>query len=97
MARQVVGEALDRNAFRRVARESAVPRGPVDAGSERRSIAGGWAWFDPATTRRVAVWAFVMVLAFSDTCSCVGRRMGQTAWCACHVAAFEFFDGCQRG
>lgn len=50
-----------------VARERVtVPRGPVDAGSEAQIDYGRLGmWFDPATARRVAVWAFVMVLAFS--------------------------------
>lgn len=54
-----------------VARERVtVPRGPVDAGSEAQIDYGRLGmWFDPATARRVAVWAFVMVLV--DTCSCV--------------------------
>ncbi len=54
-----------RSAFRRRWPRECVPRGPVDAGSERRSITGGWACGSTATARRVAVWAFVMVLAFS--------------------------------
>lgn len=79
-----------------VARERVtVPRGPVDAGSEAQIDYGRLGmWFDPATARRVAVWAFVMVLAFSRHLFVRPViRMDQTAWCACHVAAFEFFDG----
>lgn len=79
-----------------VARERVtVPRGPVDAGSEAQIDYGRLGmWFDPATARRVAVWAFVMVLAFSRLLFVRPViRMDQTAWCACHVAAFEFFDG----
>lgn len=79
-----------------VARERVtVPRGPVDAGSEAQIDYGRLGmWFDLATARRVAVWAFVMVLAFSRHLFVRPViRMDQTAWCACHVAAFEFFDG----
>jgi len=72
-----------------------VPRGPVDPGSEAQIDCGRLGmWLDPATAKRVAVWAFVMVL------SCSRHRfvrpvirMDQTTWCACHVAAFEFFGG----
>ncbi|MGH4019909.1 MAG: IS21 family transposase [Pseudonocardiaceae bacterium] len=51
-------------------------------------------WLDPATGRRRAVWAFVMVLACSrhmfvrPTLS-----MDQTEWTAAHVEAFAFFGG----
>lgn len=75
-----------------VARERVtVPRGPVDAGSEAQIDYGRLGmWFDPATARRVAVWAFVMVLAFSRHLFVRPViRMDQTAWCACHVAAFR--------
>ena len=42
--------------------------------------------------RRVAVWAFVMVLSCSRHLFVRPViRMDQTTWCACHVAAFEFF------
>jgi transposase len=72
-----------------------VPRGEVDPGSEAQIDYGRLGmWFDPATAKRVAVWAFVMVL------SCLRHmfvrpviRMDQTAWCAAHVSAFEFFGG----
>ena len=40
-------------------------------------------WFDSATARRVAVWAFVMVLACSRHLFVRPVvRMDQTTWCA---------------
>jgi transposase len=43
-----------------------VPRGAVEPGSEAQIDYGRLGmWFDPATARRVAVWAFVMVLSCS--------------------------------
>jgi transposase len=72
-----------------------VPRGAVAPGSEAQIDYGRLGmWFDPATAKRVVVWAFVMVLSCSRHLfvrPVLG--MDQTAWCACHVAAFEFFDG----
>ena len=79
-----------------VARERVtVPRGPVEPGSEAQIDYGRLGmWFDPATAKRVAVWAFVMVLSCSRHLFVRPViRMDQTAWCACHVAAFEFFGG----
>ncbi|BCI81527.1 MULTISPECIES: IS21 family transposase [Mycobacteriaceae] len=72
-----------------------VPRGPVEPGSEAQIDYGRLGmWFDPAVGRRVAVWAFVMVLACSRHLFVRPViRMDQTTWCACHVAAFEFFGG----
>jgi hypothetical protein len=72
-----------------------VPRGPVAPGSEAQIDYGRLGmWFDPATAKRVAVWAFVMVLACSRHLFVRPViRMDQTTWCACHVAAFEFFCG----
>jgi hypothetical protein len=47
-------------------------------------------WADPASAKRVAVWAFVMVLACSRHLFVRPViRMDQTTWCACHVEAFE--------
>lgn len=72
-----------------------VPRPPVPPGSEAQIDYGKLGtWFDPAKGRRVSVQGFVMVLACS-------RHMfvqpvidaDQSAWCASHVAAFEFFGG----
>jgi transposase len=70
-----------------------VPRGPVDPGSEAQIDYGRLGmWFNPGTAKRVAVWAFVMVLSCSRHLFVRPViRMDQTAWCACHVAAFEFF------
>jgi transposase len=79
-----------------VARERVtVPRGPVEPGSEAQIDYGRLGmWLDPATAKRVAVWAFVMVLSCSRHLFVRPViRMDQTAWCACHVAAFEFFGG----
>ena len=79
-----------------VARERVtVPRGPVQPGSEAQIDYGRLGmWLDPATAKRVAVWAFVMVLSCSRHLFVLPViRMDQTAWCACHVAAFEFFGG----
>ena len=51
-------------------------------------------WFDPVSGRRVAVWAFVMVLAHSRHLFVQPvLKMHQSSWCASHVAAFEFFGG----
>lgn len=51
-------------------------------------------WFDPATGRRRAVWAFVMVLA---CCRHLFVRptlvMDQGEWTRAHVEAFAFFGG----
>ena len=79
-----------------VAREKVtVPRGPVEPGSEAQIDYGRLGmWLDPATAKRVAVWAFVMVLSCSRHLFVLPViRMDQTTWCACHVAAFEFLGG----
>lgn len=70
-------------------------RGPVDPGSEAQIDYGKLGmWLDPVTGRRVTVWAFVMVLAYSRHIFVQPvRKMNQTSWCASHVAAFEFFGG----
>jgi transposase len=72
-----------------------VARGPVAAGSEAQIDYGRLGtWFDPVSGRRVAVWAFVTVLAHSRHLFVQPViRMDQSSWCASHVAAFEFFDG----
>ena len=72
-----------------------VPRGPVAPGSEAQIDYGRLGmWCDPVSGRRVAVWAFVMVLACSRHIFVQPvLRMHQTSWCASHVAAFEFFGG----
>jgi transposase len=79
-----------------VAREKVtVPRGAVEPGSEAQIDYGKLGmWTDPATGKRVAVWAFVMVLSHSRHLFVQPvLRMDQTSWCASHVAAFEFFGG----
>jgi hypothetical protein len=72
-----------------------VPRGAVPAGSEAQIDYGKLGmWLNPATAKRVAVWAFVMVLSCSRHLFVRPViRMDQTTWCACHVEAFEFFNG----
>jgi hypothetical protein len=72
-----------------------VPRGEVPPGSEARIDYGRLGmWLNPATAKRVAVWAFVMVLSCSRHLFVRPViRMDQTTWCACHVEAFEFFRG----
>jgi transposase len=70
-------------------------RGEVDAGSEAQIDYGKLGmWLDPVSGRRVTVWAFVMVLAYSRHIFVQPvLKMHQTSWCASHVAAFEFFGG----
>lgn len=72
-----------------------VPRGPVEPGSEAQIDYGKLGmWFDPVSGRRVAVWAFVMVLACSRHIFVQPvLKMHQSSWCASHVAAFEYFGG----
>jgi transposase len=51
-------------------------------------------WTDPATGKRVTVWAFVMVLSCSRHMFVWPvLRMDQRAWTEAHVAAFAFFAG----
>jgi transposase len=72
-----------------------VPRGAVAPGSEAQIDYGKLGmWTDPATGKRVSVWAFVMVLACSRHIFVQPvLKMDQISWCASHVAAFEFFGG----
>lgn len=72
-----------------------IARGPVPPGSEAQIDYGKLGmWLDPASGRRVSIWAFVMVLACSRHMFVQPViRMHQTSWCASHVAAFEFFGG----
>jgi hypothetical protein len=72
-----------------------VPRGAVEPGSEAQIDYGRLGmWCDPASGRRVAVWAFAMILACSRALFVQPvLRMNQTSWNASHVAAFEFFGG----
>ncbi|MFD0584803.1 IS21 family transposase [Dactylosporangium darangshiense] len=51
-------------------------------------------WIDPGTGRRVAVWAFVMVLSYSRHMFVRPvLRMDQRAWTEAHVEALRFFGG----
>ena len=72
-----------------------VPRGAVEPGSEAQIDYGKLGmWCDPASGRRVAVWAFAMILACSRALFVQPvLRMDQQSWNASHVAAFEFFGG----
>jgi transposase len=72
-----------------------VARGPVPPGSEGQIDYGRLGmWFAPVSGRRVPVWAFVMVLAHSRHLFVQPvLKMGQSSWCASHVATFEFFGG----
>ena len=58
---------ISANLSEEAAREKVtVARGPVPPGSEAQIDYGRLGmWFDPVSGRRVAVWAFVMVLAYS--------------------------------
>jgi transposase len=52
------------------------------------------AWVDPATGKRVVVWAFVMVLACSRYLFMQPViRLDQASWTQSHVDAFAFFGG----
>ena len=52
------------------------------------------AWTDPRSGRRVSVWAFVMVLAYSRHMFVRPViTMDQRAWSEAHIAAFTFFGG----
>jgi transposase len=87
---------ISANLAEEVTREKVtVARGPVPPGSEAQIDYGRLGmWFDPVSGRRVAVWAFVMVLAHSRYLFVQPViRMDQSSWCASHVAAFEFFGG----
>ena len=72
-----------------------VPRGAVEPGSEAQIDYGKLGmWCDPASGRRVAVWAFAMILACSRALFVQPvLRMDQRSWNASHLAAFEFFGG----
>jgi len=72
-----------------------IPRGAVAPGEEAQVDYGKLGmWRDPVTDRRVAVWAFAMILACSRMLFVQPvLRMDQSSWCASHVAAFEFFGG----
>jgi len=70
-------------------------RGPIPAGEEAQVDYGKLGmWTDPGTGRRVTVWAFAIILAYSRWLFVQPVvKMDQTSWCASHVAAFEFFGG----
>jgi transposase len=72
-----------------------VSRGAVPPGDEAQVDYGKLGmWRDPATDRRVAVWAFAMTLTCSRKLNAAPvLLMGQSSWCASHVGAFEFFGG----
>ena len=72
-----------------------VARALVAPGSEAQIDYGRLGmWFDPVSGRRVAVWAFVMVLSCSRHIFVHPViKMHQSSWCASQVAAFEFFGG----
>ena len=76
-----------------------VPRGEVSPGSEAQIDYGKLGmWLNPATAKRVAVWAFVMALACSR--HLLVRpviRMDQTTWCTCHVEALSSSTGSRPG
>ena len=49
-------------------------------------------WTDPVTSKRVRVWAFIMVLSHSrHMFVCPVFRMDSCSWLQCHIEAFEFF------
>jgi transposase len=72
-----------------------VARALVAPGSEAQIDYGRLGmWLDPFSGRRVAVWAFVMVLSCSRHIFVHPViKMHQSSWCASQVAAFEFFGG----
>ena len=75
--------------------KATVPRGAVPPGDEAQVDYGKLGmWHDPVTDRRVAVWAFAIILACSRMLFVQPvLRMDQSSWCASHVAAFEYFGG----
>ena len=89
--RWVAAEFADRVSAARVT----IPRGAVPPGHEAQVDYGKLGmWRDPATGRRVTVWAFAIILSCSRKLFVQPvLRMDQTSWCASHVAAFEFFGG----
>lgn len=51
-------------------------------------------WFDPQTSRRTRLWAFLLVLAHSRHLFVrVVPRLDQHAWLECHIHAFAFLGG----
>lgn len=84
-------EFPDRSAEEKVT----VLRPPVPPGDEAQIDYGFLgSWLDPVTERVRRLWAFVMVLAASRHMFVRPvLRMDAQVWVACHVAAFEFFEG----
>ncbi len=72
-----------------------VLRPPVSPGEEAQIDYGFLgSWLDPVTDRVRRLWAFVMVLAASRHMFVRPViKMNAQVWVACHVAAFEFFEG----
>jgi transposase len=72
-----------------------VLRPPVAPGEEAQIDFGFLgSWLDPVTDRARRLWAFVMVLAASRHMFVRPVvKMNAQVWVACHVAAFEFFEG----
>src|SRR5439155_13347421 len=70
-------------------------RPPVPPGDEAQIDYGFLgSWLDPVTERVRRLWAFVMVLAASRHMFVRPViKMDAQVWVACHVAAFEFFEG----
>src|SRR5439155_12632902 len=68
---------------------------PVPPGDEAQIDYGFLgSWLDPVTERVRRLWAFVMVLAASRHMFVRPViKMDAQVWVACHVAAFEFFEG----
>lgn len=75
------------------------PRGEVPPGSEAQIDYGRLGmWLDPATARRVAVWAFVMVLACSRHVFVRPViRVDQTPWCVVMSRLSSFSMGFRPG
>ena len=84
-------EFPDRSAEEKVT----VLRPPVPPGDEAQIDYGFLgSWLDPVTERVRRLWAFVMVLAASRHMFVRPViKMDAQVWVACHVAAFEFFEG----
>ena len=68
---------------------------PAEPGEEAQIDYGQLGrWLDPATGKRLVIWAFAMVLACSRHMFVRPViKLDQHAWTECHVAAFAFFGG----
>jgi len=50
--------------------------------------------YDPATGKEEKAWVFVLVLCYSRHAYYeIVRNQDVRTWCACHIHAFEYFDG----